>query len=125
MVAQTLSERSNKTPRKTQQQPALRSSSARKNTGDASAKSPESIQGIHDAAEQPNTAKRKSKSRKKRDSRTLWQQLPDDHPLKQEAIREATRQTGSRQTYEPEHSSTYSSQQAGYNWDEGEGTLKI
>jgi hypothetical protein len=87
MVAQALSEELNKTPRKTQQQPTPRSSSARKRTGGASAKSPESTHGLHDVAEQSNTAKRKSTSRKKRDSRTLWQQLPDDHPWKQEAIR--------------------------------------
>jgi hypothetical protein len=55
----------------------------------------------------------------------LWQQMPDDHPWKQEAFREAMRQTDSQRSSAPENKLDSPSQQAGYNWDDGEGTLKI
>ena len=123
MVARAKLKDSNKTSCRTSQQRSSRTSSPEKRTDTASeriSKTPSRhSQGRHSPAQQ------QSNPRKKRDTRTLWQQMPDDHPWKQDAIREAMRQTDSQRSSAPENKTDASSQQAGYNWDDGEGTLKI
>jgi hypothetical protein len=120
---------SKKTRRKITQQRTVSNDPAYRRTDTASEQTSRvptrSSQGLRVAAKTPGTPARESKPREKRDSRTLWEQLPDEHPWKQEATRETVRQAGTQQANPPQVTSKPSSQQADYNWDEGEGTLKI
>lgn len=129
LVASTQPKGSNKTRRKTTQQHTARNGSAlnanEKTSEQTSSVPTRSSQKGSVNAKPPGIPTRETKPRKKRDSRTLWQQLPDDHPWKQEAKREAMRQAGSQEAIPLQVTQKPSSQQANYNWDEGEGTLKI
>ena len=68
-----------------------------------------------------------------RDPRTLWDRLPEDHPWKQAAIQEATRQgvappspathVVEQHQVTPQPTSLPAPEE--YNWDEGEGSLKL
>ena len=76
-------------------------------------------------AKPPSTPASESTPKEERDRWTLWEQLPEDHPWKQEAKREAARQAAAQQTKQPPVELKPSSQSEEYNWDEGEGSLKI
>jgi hypothetical protein len=126
LVASTQPKDSKQTSRTAMQQHTARNGSVDMATKKASEQtiraSTPSSQGVRKT---PGISTRKSKPRKKRDSRTLWEQLPDQHPWKQEAKREAMQQGGTLQVTPPQVTLKPSSQQADYNWDEGEGTLKL
>ena len=85
----------------------------------------QSSQGLNTAAKSTRPPVLEGKPRKKRNSLTFWEQLPDEHPWKQEAKHEAARQAGAQQANPPQVKPKPSTQQADYNWDEGEGSLKI
>ncbi len=125
LVASTESKDSKKMRSKATQRRATSNDSAFKATEQTSRVPTWSSQRVRVTAKSPSTPARESKPRKKRDARTLWEQLPDEHPWKQEAKREATRQAGSQQAIPPQAKPNPSSQQADYNWDEGEGSVKI
>ncbi len=129
LVASTQPKGSNKTRRKSTQQHTARNGSAlnanEKTSEQTSSVPTRSSQKGRVNAKPPGIPTRETKPRKKRDSRTLWQQLPDDHPWKQEAKREAMRQAGSQEAIPLQVTQKPSYQQTNYNWDEGEGTLKI
>jgi hypothetical protein len=129
LVASTQPKYSKQTSRTATQQHTARNGSVDIATTKASEQTTRastlSSQGVRIAEKTPGISTRKSKPRKKRDSRTLWEQLPDQHPWKQEAKREAMQQRGTLQVTPPQVTLKPSSQQADYNWDEGEGTLKL
>jgi hypothetical protein len=129
LVASTQPKDSKQTRRKAMQQHIASNGSVDVATKKASVQTSRadtlSSQGVRVAVKTPGSSTRKSKPRKKRDPRTLWEQLPDQHPWKQEAKREATHHGGAQQVTPPQVTLKPSSQQADYNWDEGEGTLKL
>jgi hypothetical protein len=129
MVTSTQHKNSKQKRRTATQQPAVSNGSVdvanKKASEQASRASTLSSQWVRIAEKTPGISTRKSKPRKKRDSRTLWEQLPDQHPWKQEAKREASHQGGAQQVTPPQVTLKPSAQKADYNWDEGEGTLKL
>lgn len=125
LVASTQPKDSKQARRKVTQQHTTRNVLTNMASEQTSSASTLSSQEVRVAVKTTGISTTKSKPRKKRDPRTLWEQLPDQHPWKQEAKREATRQAGTQQVTPPQVTLKPSSQQADYNWDEGEGTLKI